>query len=463
MSPVKAWREFGAFRHALRGETLHGDPRPAGAGEGRDRRAHRARQTPRLRPATASGSRWRRCCDDVHHRIPRDRHFIDKARALAAAALGYTVSGPPRWQFAPPATTAAMPAAAVRARVPRDEPRRQAVARRPLARGPRPVRERRHRDAAAVGQRRGSGSAANGWPRAPRRRSCLPRQTLAELATLARHAEAVVGVDTGLTHLAAALGTPTVAVFTTTDAALAGVARAGDRTRSTSAGTARCRRSTTSPGRSAACCATRRDADARALHAAVGGRAAVAAAAPVVARPARARLSPADRRTLRPLRRRAGAARRRRRLDPRGVAGGDARRGAARGAHRARPARGDDPADAHDGDRARGGPRAVRQQRRAGVAAVRLSVRRARVPRALFAARRRADGNRAVAEPGRGVRGRARAAVPRQCAAVGALVRRLPPVRRADANRCSRRSRASPRRRRTTPRASRPRARRTSS
>jgi heptosyltransferase-1 len=54
-----------------------------------------------------------------------------------------------------------------------------------------------------------------------------PRQTLPELASLARNAEVVVGVDTGLTHLAAAMGTPTVAVFTATDAALAGVARAG--------------------------------------------------------------------------------------------------------------------------------------------------------------------------------------------------------------------------------------------
>jgi heptosyltransferase-1 len=35
-----------------------------------------------------------------------------------------------------------------------------------------------------------------------------------------------VGVDTGLTHLAAALGTPTVAIFTATDPRLAGVARA---------------------------------------------------------------------------------------------------------------------------------------------------------------------------------------------------------------------------------------------
>ena len=54
-----------------------------------------------------------------------------------------------------------------------------------------------------------------------------PRQSLPEIAALARSAEVVVGVDTGLTHLAAALGTPTVAIFTTTDASLAGVARAG--------------------------------------------------------------------------------------------------------------------------------------------------------------------------------------------------------------------------------------------
>jgi len=39
-----------------------------------------------------------------------------------------------------------------------------------------------------------------------------PRQSLPELATLAHHAEIVVGVDTGLTHLAAALGTATVVI-----------------------------------------------------------------------------------------------------------------------------------------------------------------------------------------------------------------------------------------------------------
>ena len=40
------------------------------------------------------------------------------------------------------------------------------------------------------------------------------------------HAPAIVGVDTGLVHLAAALGTPTVSLFVSTDAKLAGVERA---------------------------------------------------------------------------------------------------------------------------------------------------------------------------------------------------------------------------------------------
>jgi heptosyltransferase-1 len=225
MSPVKAWREFGAFRRALRHETytaiLDLQEQVKGAVVARIARGVRHgfdRHSIREPLSTLF--------DDLHHRIARDQHFIDKARALAAAALGYTVSGPPRWQFAPPETTAAMPAgpyALVFHATSRDdklwpEDRWRAV----LARfasagivsllpwGSGPERERSERLAA--------GAATAIVP---------PKQTLAELATLALHAETVVGVDTGLTHLSAALGTPTVGVFTTTDAALAGVARTG--------------------------------------------------------------------------------------------------------------------------------------------------------------------------------------------------------------------------------------------
>lgn len=51
----------------------------------------------------------------------------------------------------------------------------------------------------------------------------LPRLSLAELATLLAGAVAAVGVDTGLVHLAAALGVTTVAIYTDTDPALTGV------------------------------------------------------------------------------------------------------------------------------------------------------------------------------------------------------------------------------------------------
>ena len=48
------------------------------------------------------------------------------------------------------------------------------------------------------------------------------------IASLLSRAELVIGVDTGLVHLAAALGTPTVALFTATDPRLAGVERASE-------------------------------------------------------------------------------------------------------------------------------------------------------------------------------------------------------------------------------------------
>ena len=121
MSPGRAWREFGAFRNALRGETytaiLDLQEQVKGGIVARIARGTRHgfdRQSIR-EPLAAH-------FDDVHHRIARDQHFIDKARALAAAALGYTVSGPPRWQFAPPASDGSDARGALRARVPCDEP-----------------------------------------------------------------------------------------------------------------------------------------------------------------------------------------------------------------------------------------------------------------------------------------------------------------------------------------------------
>jgi heptosyltransferase-1 len=50
-----------------------------------------------------------------------------------------------------------------------------------------------------------------------------PRLNLNEVGALLGGAQAVIGVDTGLAHLAAALGVPTVGIYTSTDPALTGL------------------------------------------------------------------------------------------------------------------------------------------------------------------------------------------------------------------------------------------------
>jgi heptosyltransferase-1 len=55
----------------------------------------------------------------------------------------------------------------------------------------------------------------------------VPPMRLADLATLLMHARFVVGVDTGLAHLAAAVRTPVLALYTATDPGLTGVLGGG--------------------------------------------------------------------------------------------------------------------------------------------------------------------------------------------------------------------------------------------
>lgn len=52
---------------------------------------------------------------------------------------------------------------------------------------------------------------------------CAPRLNLDEAAALMGNAEFVVGVDTGLSHLAAALGRPTIGIYTATEPGLTGL------------------------------------------------------------------------------------------------------------------------------------------------------------------------------------------------------------------------------------------------
>jgi heptosyltransferase-1 len=51
----------------------------------------------------------------------------------------------------------------------------------------------------------------------------LPKLSIHQLALAIKQAQAAIGVDTGLSHLAAALDVPTVALYTDTDPGLTGV------------------------------------------------------------------------------------------------------------------------------------------------------------------------------------------------------------------------------------------------
>ena len=164
--------------------------------------------------------------DDVHHRVPRELHFLTRCRRLAAAALGYAPDEAPRWHLRPPPAPASMPQrpyAMILHATSRDdklwpEPHWRAL-----------LGMLGRAGLAAVlpwgseTERARSERLASGFPHAV----VPPWLALPDAASLLARARLAVGVDTGFTHLAAALGTPTVAVFIATDRGRHGVAVAG--------------------------------------------------------------------------------------------------------------------------------------------------------------------------------------------------------------------------------------------
>ena len=221
-----AWREIAAFRHDLRRECYDAviDLQEQVKGAVIARFARGVRHGPdraNIREPMAT------LLHSVHHAIDSDQHLIDRARGLAAAALGYVADGPPRFGIVapPPSLDDAAPNdpyVVFLHATSRDEKlwpeahwsalighfaRNGFIVVLPW--GSEPERERSVRlagDEAAV--------------RIP------PRRSLPQVAGLLARAELVVGVDTGLAHLAAALGTPTIALFLATSPRLAGVQRA---------------------------------------------------------------------------------------------------------------------------------------------------------------------------------------------------------------------------------------------
>ena len=154
--------------------------------------------------------------------IPRTLHAVDRCRALGAQALGYEVQGPARFDLhctSQPAVTVHAPYAVLLTNASRATKLwpvdrwievEQALA----ARGLLSVlfwgsEEEGERTRALAAQMQHALVA--------------PRSSLDSIASTLGSARVVVGVDTGLSHLAAALGRPTVAIYCDYDPGLVGL------------------------------------------------------------------------------------------------------------------------------------------------------------------------------------------------------------------------------------------------
>jgi heptosyltransferase-1 len=149
-------------------------------------------------------------CYDVRHAVPRDLHAIARNRLLTGRALGYAPAGAVDFGLARGGLAAGGGSYGIlfhaTARPEKEWPETSwiALARILAARGTTLLLPW---GTAAEGARSGRIAAAVANARVPE------RQPLDRMARLIAGAAFVVGVDTGLLHLAAALGVPLVAIF----------------------------------------------------------------------------------------------------------------------------------------------------------------------------------------------------------------------------------------------------------
>jgi heptosyltransferase-1 len=152
-----------------------------------------------------------------HHRhaVPRGLHAVERNRRLTAAALGYTLDLALDYGLAPVAGEAGDYAVFLTMTSRADklwpEGRWIEVGR---SLGMRVVLPW-----GSDAERARAGRIASALPHA----EVAPRMTLEQLARLFVRAQAVIGVDTGLTHLAAAVGARTVGIYCGSDPALTGI------------------------------------------------------------------------------------------------------------------------------------------------------------------------------------------------------------------------------------------------
>ena len=157
---------------------------------------------------------------DAAFEVPRDFHAVERNRRLAALAAGYIAPTTPDYGIAvPPAPTHNQVSAVLLTATSRDDklwPQDRWIA------AGRALNEHGLAcllPAGSATERKRAMQIAQAIPGAV----ALPPLSLPELAAQMADARIVIGVDTGLVHLAAALGRPTLALFCASDPALTGV------------------------------------------------------------------------------------------------------------------------------------------------------------------------------------------------------------------------------------------------
>ena len=160
---------------------------------------------------------------DVKIAVKRERHAVERNRELVAKVFGYAVEGEPRYGLVPPPSPpawapqgdyAVLLHAASRAEKRWPEERWVALGALLAQSGIVSVLP-----AGTPAERAAAARIAAKIPGA----MAAPAFGLAEAAALIGHAALVAGVDTGLTHLAVALGRPTAGIYTATRPELTGL------------------------------------------------------------------------------------------------------------------------------------------------------------------------------------------------------------------------------------------------
>lgn len=152
---------------------------------------------------------------DVRHPVPRELHAVERNRRLAAQALGYELNGLPEYGLRAPAAEKSSYVVLL-TMTSRDDKLWPEARWIELARALRtPPMLPWGSEAERARAQRIAGAAGG---------TTIPtRLGLEELARLFVNAQTVVGLDTGLTHFAAALGVPTVGIYCGSDPALTGL------------------------------------------------------------------------------------------------------------------------------------------------------------------------------------------------------------------------------------------------